>query len=93
MVLVAQNRESEQLMSSPPFARMTLAVCNQKCAEMGAKYFGVQAGHACFCGDTYGHQGLAPKDSLCDTKCAGNSSEICGGSDLNSIYSVSLNAI
>jgi hypothetical protein len=72
----------------PPFTRMTLSVCNDKCAALGATYFGVQAGHACFCGNTYGSQGLARMDSYCSTPCAGNISEVCGGSDLNSIYSV-----
>ena len=63
--------------------------CNQLCLATGAtfKYFGLQAGHACFCGMAFGSQGSAPEAS-CDQPCKGNHSQMCGGSDVNSVWAV-----
>ena len=83
------TRHGGKFTCDPPFTRMTLDACNKMCAGMGARYFGTQAGHACFCGDSFGSQGRAASDSMCSTRCAGNSSEVCGGPDLNSVYNVS----
>ena len=60
--------------------------CNSLCSPLGYKYFGVQAGHACFCGNAYGSMGQAPRESDCSTHCQANSTEICGGPDFNSVY-------
>ena len=60
--------------------------CNSLCSPLGYKYFGLQAGHACFCGNTYGSMGRAPSDSSCSKPCQANHMEICGGPDFNSIY-------
>ena len=49
------------------------------------KYFGMQAGHACFCGDSFGSQGKVA-DAQCGQPCLGNSSEMCGGAWLNSVW-------
>jgi hypothetical protein len=52
----------------------------------GYPFFGVQAGgHGCFCGTSFGHFGAAP-EQLCGEACEGNSSEVCGGPDVNSVY-------
>ncbi len=42
---------------------------------------------ACFCGDSYGKYG---KSYQCTKPCAGNSNQICGNGDTNSIYDVSV---
>jgi hypothetical protein len=47
-------------------------------------YYGVQAGGQCFLGSSYGRFGYA---NNCNTRCAYNSSEICGGSSSNGVYS------
>jgi hypothetical protein len=62
--------------------------CNSLCAPLGYKYFGLQAGHACFCGNTYGSFGKAKNPSSCHVKCQANTSEVCGGLDYNSVYEV-----
>jgi hypothetical protein len=45
-----------------------------------------QAGHACFCGMEYGGQGKAVDDGDCNAPCLGNSSQMCGGKWLNSVW-------
>ena len=50
-----------------------------------SRYFGMQAGHACFCGMEYGGQGKAA-EADCNAPCLGNSSQFCGGPFLNSVW-------
>ena len=65
----------------------TVEYCNALCAPLGKKFFGLQAGHACFCGDSFGSQGAAtPTD--CNLPCTGNTSETCGGLKRNTIFAV-----
>jgi hypothetical protein len=47
-------------------------------------YYGLQSGGQCFLGTSYGRYGYA---NNCNTRCSYNSSEICGGSSSNSVYS------
>jgi hypothetical protein len=60
---------------------MTPVACAAQCA--GFKFFGVQAGYACFCGDDYGKHGPAP-ESDCNMPCTGDGSIMCGGAGRNS---------
>ena len=89
---ICSVRYGSKITCPQPWRAITLSVCNEMCGEIAANFFGVQAGHACFCGyegkTSYGSQGKAASDSLCDTRCVGNQSEICGGSDLNSVFYV-----
>jgi hypothetical protein len=62
---------------------MTPAVCSALCT--GFKYFGVQFSFACFCGDEYGQYGKLD-ESDCNSPCRGDSSTMCGGHVINSIY-------
>ena len=61
--------------------------CNQYCllANKAFTFFAVQHSTGCFCGFKYGSQGNAP-ESDCNTTCAGNAKETCGGADRNSVY-------
>lgn len=63
--------------------RMTTEMCIQSCAQRGLKFAATQFGRHCFCGNTYGRYGPAAN---CDMKCAGNPSQVCGGSWANSVY-------
>jgi hypothetical protein len=63
---------------------MTATICNGMC--QGFKYFGLQAGGECYCGNDYGN-GKAP-ETECNSPCTGASGEICGGNLRNSIYAV-----
>jgi hypothetical protein len=72
---------------------MTPTLCSALCT--GYKFFGLQNGNSCFCGDDYGNQGGKVAESDCGAQCTGDSSIMCGGSNRNSIYaqpSTALNA-
>jgi len=60
----------------------------QECASNCIKYeyFGVQSGSQCFCGNKYGTYGISKG---CTSPCNGNTTQTCGGSHVNSIYSYS----
>jgi hypothetical protein len=65
---------------------MTPVACAAQCT--GFKFFGVQDGFSCFCGDDYGKKyGPAP-ESDCNVPCTGDSSIMCGGGRRNSIYTI-----
>uniref|UniRef100_A0A1I8IHA2 WSC domain-containing protein n=1 Tax=Macrostomum lignano TaxID=282301 RepID=A0A1I8IHA2_9PLAT len=65
---------------------VTIESCSSLCALGRFRYFGLQAQGFCFCGNSYGLHGAASSDSECNKNCYGNSSQICGGFDRNSIY-------
>ena len=62
---------------------MTMEFCLRFC--FGSKYFAVQDGTNCFCGNSYGAYGSIP-ESFCNYQCSGNSYELCGGVWANGIY-------
>ena len=57
--------------------------CVEICSAKGFAYAGVQYGQSCLCGNSYGKFG--PADN-CNMKCTGDSSQICGGYNSNSVY-------
>ena len=63
----------------------TLEGCNARCQQF--KYFGVQFGEGCFCGDSFGSQGKVA-DSMCNVTCPSKKAELCGGPNLNSVWAV-----
>jgi hypothetical protein len=64
---------------------MTPAACAVQCA--GFKFFGVQIGYACFCGDDHDPVKHGPvPESDCSVPCSGDSSIMCGAANRNSIY-------
>jgi hypothetical protein len=69
----------------PETELMSVEQCNALCSPLGYKYFGLQAGHACFCGNSYGSMGKAAAHD-CNVTCRGDGSETCGGPDRNSVY-------
>jgi len=76
------NRALDIFMGSRP--DMTPQVCQSLCR--GHHYAGVQYYSECYCGDAVGYD-LRP-DSECNTPCAGDASQNCGGGWRNSIYYV-----
>jgi len=64
---------------------MTPQICSAICSW--SKFFGLQNGHACFCGNSYGNQGGQAPDDDCNLPCSGDPNSICGGPCRNSIYS------
>ena len=63
----------------------TASTCHTLCKGKGFKYFGLQAGTWCYCGNNYGTYGSLATTS-CATPCSGNNSEKCGGSWENAVY-------
>ena len=59
----------------------------ERCAEhcRNERYFGVQYGNQCFCGNRYGRYGQAT-DADCNMRCSGNQAQLCGGNWRNSVY-------
>jgi hypothetical protein len=78
-----QGRDLNGLMTND--AGMTSARCISVCRSQGFTYAGTQYATYCFCGNAYGRSGAA----TCDTPCAGNHEEMCGGGWANSVYRVS----
>jgi hypothetical protein len=67
---------------------MTVGKCFSHCRKRpGTKFFGITRGHECFCAEV--PLGNRISDAHCDTKCAGNPSEICGGvANIASVYNM-----
>lgn len=63
---------------------MSTEQCTAFCRGKGFSFAGTQYASFCFCDNKYGKFGNANR---CDMKCAGNPSQICGGSWANSVYS------
>ena len=66
---------------------MSVEVCGGLCREQGARYFGLEEGRVCLCGNSYGRYGPAPTKD-CNVPCPGNSSETCGAQWRSSVYRV-----
>ncbi|KAL2060445.1 hypothetical protein VTL71DRAFT_9476 [Oculimacula yallundae] len=69
-------------------ATLTTAKCKSTCAGKGYMYSGTEVGNECWCDNSLRNGGAPASDGSvgCSFKCAGNSSEICGGSDRLSLY-------
>jgi hypothetical protein len=65
-------------------ALLTPQICSALCH--GFKFFGLQDGYGCYCGNDYGNQGGKVPETDCDMPCNGDSSTMCGGESRNSIY-------
>ena len=63
---------------------MTVQTCFSLCYQQGFKFAGLQDGSQCFCGDAYGRYGSAV--GACNTPCAGDPSQSCGGTNANHVY-------
>ena len=63
--------------------------CEDYCGSKGFKYYGVQYGSECWCGNSYGKHGQLP-DTRCNTQCVGQWNEPlrCGGELANSVFKV-----
>ncbi|XP_062590230.1 kremen protein 1-like [Saccostrea cucullata] len=57
---------------------MTINKCNSMCMKHNYKFYGVQAGQWCFCGNTFQKTFRRPWRE-CNMRCAGNRRQPCGG--------------
>ncbi|KAF8257826.1 WSC domain-containing protein [Lactarius quietus] len=65
---------------------MTIETCIQTCQNSNKIYAGLEGGTDCSCGNVLTHGAALVSDSDCSTKCVGDSSEKCGGSDHVNLY-------
>ena len=63
---------------------MTVFKCIDHCASKGYTYAGLEWAVECWCGNTLAQSKL--NHMTCTTKCAGNSSQYCGGPQKLSVY-------
>lgn len=69
-------------------ATMTIESCIGECISLGYTVAGMEYSDQCFCDDYIrNNASLSASDSDCAMTCAGDSSEICGGPNLLSVYS------
>ncbi|RFU73805.1 wsc domain-containing, partial [Trichoderma arundinaceum] len=72
----------------PDDADLTLESCAQSCSSKGYTIAGAEYSKQCFCGNNIVNGGVkATAATQCNTPCAGDSSEICGGGGRMSIIS------
>lgn len=63
---------------------MTLEQCASNCS--GFKYWGVEYGGECYCGNSFGTGSVAAKEEDCGFLCPGNNLEYCGAGNRLSVY-------
>ncbi|CAN9331401.1 unnamed protein product [Alternaria alternata] len=63
---------------------MTLERCETIC--QGYKYYGLQYGSYCFCGNTFVNPTQQVAETNCNMACAGNGKQMCGAAGHNSVY-------
>lgn len=68
----------ETQLPSPKGKDLTRAKCETSCWDAGYPYAGFKAGTECWCGYLVRGAEIAPR-AECNARCAGNSSELCGG--------------
>ena len=67
---------------------LTIESCVSTCSSLGYSIAATEYGVQCFCDNFVRNGGaLASSDSQCNKQCAGDSTEICGGGNLLSVYS------
>ena len=73
---------------------MTPALCEDTCNRINLEsfYYGVENSTDCYCGNDF-NDDLSPSDyylpsQLCDLPCAGNNTQMCGGSYQMNIFSI-----
>ncbi|XP_021388756.2 sialate:O-sulfotransferase 1 [Lonchura striata] len=66
--------------------KMTVAHCQEACAERAYSYAGLAYGAECYCGNTL--PAAAAKAEECNSECKGEKGSVCGGVNRLSVYSL-----
>ena len=61
-------------------------MCLQYCSDNGFQLAGMENGDECYCGNKFPVKPKLAADAKCNTPCKGNSTEICGGNLMISVY-------
>lgn len=73
----------------PDDPNLTLESCAKGCSDQGFTIAGAEYSRQCFCGNNIVNGGVkAQSDSECNTACAGNPDQICGGGGRMTIMSL-----
>ncbi|PNH43049.1 hypothetical protein VD0004_g4372 [Verticillium dahliae] len=73
---------------APDDNALTLQKCAKNCFGLGYTVAGAEYYQQCFCGNSIINNGVkASSDSQCNTPCAGDSTQMCGGGDRMTIIS------
>ncbi|OAG35369.1 hypothetical protein AYO21_10440 [Fonsecaea monophora] len=67
-------------------ASMTIDLCAQKAQQLNLQYFGVEFASQCLAGSALNPASTPLVSTKCSMKCAGNSTQVCGGSNAISLY-------
>lgn len=78
-----KDQPTRDITNLAPLPRATIASCAAIAFKSGHAHFGLQSGGQCFTGHTYGRYGPSTN---CNSKCAGDPTEVCGGNWANSVY-------
>ena len=67
---------------------MTIEMCLTTCREKGFRYSGLEWQIECYCGDEPVQGFKWTWLNKCNERCPGNSNQICGGSNVMSVYTI-----
>ncbi|KAK4184538.1 putative fungistatic metabolite, partial [Podospora australis] len=82
---LTDSRDGRTLsVAGPASDDMTLESCATFCA--GYKFWGVEYGRECYCGNEMLQTAVQVENSECDMLCLGNSAELCGAGDRVMVY-------
>ncbi|PWN20147.1 WSC-domain-containing protein [Microstroma glucosiphilum] len=83
------GRALKTKLTSLTASKMTIESCQAGCTAAGYSVAGLQYADECWCGNSFTYGTTKLKDEFCNMACAGNSTEICGAGNTNSVYSTS----
>ncbi|KAH7308268.1 galactose oxidase [Rhexocercosporidium sp. MPI-PUGE-AT-0058] len=66
-------------------AKMTIKMCQYHCSAYQSKFFGVENGRICNCGDDF-KAATAVANSICKTACGGDKGSFCGANNHFNLY-------
>jgi len=66
-------------------AKMTIKMCQDHCSAYQSKFFGVENGRICNCGDDF-KAATAVANSVCKTACSGDKGSFCGAYNHFNLY-------
>lgn len=82
----SDNTGGRTLSTRTTGSSMTLEQCAQTAQTGNLKYFGLEYADECWTGDTLSTSATTLAEGQCSMACAGNSTEICGGSNALSLF-------
>jgi WSC domain len=71
------------------YSHMTVEACQKFCTNASMPLFGLEYGGECYCGAKLSVGAISTFSSQCNTPCAGNKAQTCGGSAHLSLYGAS----